>query len=282
MLKFLKHNILTFYIYLLALRIKRKNTMFVFVASTGRCGTNTISNIVAKHPAFVSEHEPYPIVLSDNSEISDFDEKMLSIQKRKVITILRSATKPFYFEANHLFIKNFIREVIKFIPRDQIKIIHLQRDPVSVASSFYAIGSIPGVTERGKKYLLDPSSKDNLIRLSELGQEGDYCHDFYKCLWYWYEVEARVEHYMKAYPHHAWFELKTKQLNDKESIYDLISFLGIDKSEVENSLDVGRRDNTKSSEKKSLDDINPQEMHEHFVKLLNKHNLSKKADLKQQ
>tara|TARA_R110002167_G_scaffold27593_4_gene93815 strand:+ start:953 stop:1705 length:753 start_codon:yes stop_codon:yes gene_type:complete len=241
------------------------------VASTGRCGTNTLYAIFANHPSVSSFHEPYPIVLSNNSEISKLDSDMLSIQKRKILTILRNAKTPIYFESNHMFVKNFIEEIFTYIPKQQIKVLHLSRDAVKVATSFYSIGSIPGKTKRGKKYLLEPAATNNQIKLPELLENGEFQHDFYKCLWYWYEIEARVRFYKKKFHQYFWFDVSTNNLNNEDAIMKLAQYIGLDISQFSRQLNIGKKYNLKLAEKKDTSDIEVDEMHTKFRSLLDSH-----------
>lgn len=254
MLDFIKYNAVTYHLMVWWYGLKNRTVRsYVFVCSTGRCGTNTISDIFSNSLEITSPHEPHPTMYSDHSELPIAQQKRLSLIKRKHLNILKySQRKLAYVKSNHMFIKTFFNISSVLLPSDKIKLIHVSRDPFSVASPFYAIDSIPGKPPNGEKFLLDPLSTGNLIDLSAELQSKAYAHDFYKCLWYWYETEKRVAEAKKNTESRIdWLELRTKDLNLPKKIKDLLSFVGV--SDVMPGVDklVGMRSNLKSV-KKSL------------------------------
>ena len=258
--KRMKLNRLTSSVYNRMLDLRCKDVRaYVFVATTGRSGSESLAKIFGAVPDSVCLHEPYPIMVNDCPEGVDpekyFDD-LFYLKKR--INIKRTASRyRYYMETNHLFFQNFLERSVETFG-DRIRIIHMVRNPVSVGSSFYSIQSIPGTTKNGKLYLIDPAGDDNLIMMNDmLGGDGEFGHDLYKCLWYWYESEARIRKLKERYPHVSWYRLETEELNDNTRLLDMFNILGIpvDAQRLQNL--VGTRVNVKTDQKRkslSLDD----------------------------
>ncbi|MFT5249016.1 MAG: hypothetical protein ACI93P_000739 [bacterium] len=267
MKELIKHNGITQLLNDLYLQYKTKDVdTYVFVATTGRSGSLSLTHLFSEVSDCISTHEPYPIMT--NFEIEENAGKKLSIYKKKSIYIKRAAqNNRIYIETNHLFIKNFYDLILNSFNMDKLKLIHLIRPCCEVALSFYSINSIPGKSERGKNYLLSPSRADNEINIPELlDLEGEFSHDFYKCLWYWYEIESRTKKCKLLFPQVKWFELKTKELNDRKQIEKLCCFIGVNFEEV--STMVGVKKNLKKEEKINVVDFNAEDMSDNFKSLL--------------
>lgn len=267
---YLKHNHLTRVVYDKYLNFRnRKVQAYVFIATTGRSGSLSLRKIFSGVKDCVSLHEPYPVMLNSDIERSRMGNDLISIYDKKLVYIKRAAiNKRFYVESNHLLVKNFFHTIADKLPCSKIKIIHLVRDPVKVASSFYMINTIPGKTKNGKLYLIDPSNNNNEIQLSELLEEnGEYSHDFYKCLWYWYEVEARINKLKSLYKKIDWFTIKTESLNDICIVTEMMKFVGIPMTDDILAL-VGSKLNLKSKQKVNALDVDVEEKHDNFKRLM--------------
>ena len=270
MMAWLKYNKLSYWLYYNYLKLRNYNiNCYVFVATTGRSGTNSLCNLFSASPKVISLHEPCPVMFSDNSDFTDKEQLALSSSKRKLLSILSyAANNKVYIEASHLFIKNFSNIVLSFLPKGKLRFVHLKRAPIEVAESFYQIGSIPGKTARGIRYLLDPKKCDNLLKVPELFTDTSYSHDFYKCLWYWYEIEKRVEKLKKSNPEILWMNITTESLNDRNTLVDLVRFVGLSKSDVQFCEKFKEKSNDKKNEKTTPIDFNSFEMNERFKNLL--------------
>ena len=225
---------------------------YIFVATTGRSGSTSLSRIFEAADDAACFHEPYPAMQSRHPDPASkkgyFDRKF---RQRKKINILRAAAgHRYYLETNHLFLKNFFEPAADYFG-DRLRVIHLVRDPVRVASSFFAIDSIPGKTGMGNLYLLNPAHEDNLIQINDLLTEAPvFEHDLYKCLWYWYEIEARVRHYQAAYPDLPWTTLRTEELNDKAALTRMFNEIGVHHDPAKLDQLVGNRSNLKKDRKR--------------------------------
>ena len=223
-----KYNPLTATLYNRYLRYRTRHIgAFVFVATTGRSGSATLTRVFQAADRAVSTHEPYPILTSPFPPRSDDCHYLSKVFWRiKRINIHRAALgHRYYIETNHQFIKRFCEAAVcEFYPR--IRVVHLVRDPVSVATSFHAIGSIPGKTESGIRYLLDPHGPDNVLDPRNMFEPLDSPYDdFARCLWYWYETEARIARFRTNHPELIWARIRTDQLNRQPSLHKLFNDL---------------------------------------------------------
>lgn len=220
---------------------------FIFVATTGRSGSKSLTKILEAADDVVSFHEPYPIMYSDYPEGADKKSYFNRLfHKRKIINIMREAAgHRYYAETNHQFIKNYFIQSAAYFGR-KLRIIHMYRDPVEVASSLHSINTIPGKTPPGKLYTLDPADDDNLIQVDDLlTGNPDFAHDFFRCLWYWYEIEARVKKCKADFPELAWSELSTEELNDKGALVRMFQQLSVDYNMEKLNQLAGARENTR-------------------------------------
>src|SRR6056297_395819 len=245
----LKYSTPTMFLYNLYLRYMcRRVKKYIFVATTGRSGTASLSNMFSQFPNVISMHEPYPIMFMDLDSRKDMglDKRM---QKRKMINIRRASRYyDYYLETNHRFIKRFHHTVLEELKK-RAAVIHLVRNPEDVARSFHAIGSIPGETENGRRYLLSPFEQGNLIDFKKITDDTPRFNDgFYKCLWYWYEIEERIKAAKKTYSRIQWHKLNTEDLNNYDQLAVLAASLGL------RDLDLSRlkffRTNLKAHQKK--------------------------------
>jgi len=227
---------------------------YVFSATTGRSGSLTLANVLESLEDAVVFHEPDPIMhsrhLSGPERLASLDELFW---RRKRIEVHRAARgHRYYVETNHQFVKGFADQAAAWFG-DRLRVVHLRRDPVSVAASFYRMSSIPGLPRRGSLWLLDPRSGDNLIQLGEvLFGDGEFSHDYYKCLWYWYESEARAQQFRERYPRVPVQMITTADLNELEKVRGLLQGLGLAYDEAALARRVGQRHNEKSHDVQNL------------------------------
>jgi len=253
-MNFLKHNFFVVELYNKYLDWCCRNVdKFIFVATTGRSATSSLTHIFSAVNNAACFHEPHPNMINASDLLDVYNEKkyyhnLFRVLKRVYIKRAASGHK-YYLETNHLFIKNFIAPAVKYFG-EKIIIIHLIRDPISVASSFFAIDSIPGKTERGEKYLLDPEQEDNIFNLNIWQHLKDSKESrILRCLWYWYEIEARIEQYKKKYPAIMWYRIETENLNNYEKVSAMLQSLNIAYSDHYLKQTVGIKKNKKQSEK---------------------------------
>jgi|GEM_PF-873585 len=254
----LKRNHITVVLYNAYLDFLCRNVeRYIFVATTGRSGTASLTRVFETVvDGVVCLHEPSPVMFSDYRRGEGIDRdayfrRLFWVLKRTYIK-RAAAGHRYYLETNHQFIKNFAGPAIEYFG-PKIRIIHLKRDPLSVAASFLAIDSVPVKTQRGHYYMLDPDEPTNIIRIPELSNgSSEFRHDFYKCLWYWYETEARVRAMKERYPSVVWVDITTDQLNDRAALQAMFDRLGIPVSSERLNRAVSIRENLRTEEKKEI------------------------------
>ncbi|NOR68249.1 MAG: hypothetical protein GQ532_00885 [Methylomarinum sp.] len=250
---FIKYNAISAFLFRHYYRFRcHKLKNIIFVATTGRSGTMTLVDIFNSIPNCKAEHEPYPAMFNEVLEAkANGNENFVRSMywHIKSVNLWRAAAGYLhYFESNHMFIKTYIEYAEKDFS-DKMVVIHLTRDPVKVANSIYALQDFPG-TEEGNKWWLDYTTQDNLIQISEyLDKDPEFKHPFYKGLWYWYEIEARVKYWKQHLPNVQFIEFKTEDFNDKEKTFQLLSDLNIDFDPKKLSTQVSTQSNTRPHQK---------------------------------
>ena len=209
----------------------RQVRRFVFVATTGRSGTMTLSDLCARADGCVSLHEPYPKMHEDVLHAAAYgDARYVHFVYRAVksVNIMRAAAgTQTYVETNHQFIKTFCHEVVRDIG-ERVSVVHLVRDPVDVANSICALGDQPG-TAKGDAWWLDYRGSANHIRIADvLGDGGEFSDPFCRALWYWYEIQARAVAFRRRYPSVPFITFRTEHLGDADRVAGLLSQLSLD------------------------------------------------------
>ena len=209
-----------------------KQRRYIFCATTGRSGTHTLHQLFQSLPNVNAKHEPTPICNGEFSEQwNSGDAEKLAKFKATVRDyklpwiLLWAGFSRIYFEANHQFIKTFASELARIIG-SQIQVIILRRPILDVATSMFHRGDIPG-KPRGNRWYLDPAWAGNLINASDLLQDKPFDHDFFNCVWYCVEIEARISEFQSEYPSIATFELTTEELNSLDKLLELAEWMGL-------------------------------------------------------
>jgi hypothetical protein len=228
---------------------------YVFVATTGRSGSQSLAQIFAAAERAACFHEPYPMMLAEDGGRSGGGELTRTFRSKKRINIRRQAGgSRYYLETNHQFIKRFAEEAVREFG-SRLRVIHLRRRPAQVAASFCSIGSVPGKTSNGSLYLLDPEAADNLIDARALLASHEYSADIFRCLWYWYEIESRTRRFLERNPTVVSSTLQTGDLNLEGPLIRMFEELGIAYSPESLSALTGERVNQKKALKKAAIDL---------------------------
>jgi hypothetical protein len=249
----LKHNDLVAALAKPALRLRtRELEKVIFTATTGRSGTLTLAKLFSTVPSCVAMHEAPPIMNGPVLEAANFGNAALLervYRQIKSINILRASIgNRYYMEANHLFVKTFIQLAIQDFG-DRLAVIHLVRDPIDVATSIFRLQDYPG-TERGNYWWLDYRAPSNLIQIADaLESDLRFSHPFYRALWYWHEVEARIASMRAQMPSLKICRFETNWLNDIGKVYELFDDLGIEYDKLLLAAKVGIREHEKDEEK---------------------------------
>jgi hypothetical protein len=225
---------------------------FIFTATTGRSGTMTLSELFATVPDCASVHEPYPIMNDDvlrAASYGDTAEVDRVYSRVKSINILRAVVgRRYYLEANHLLVKTFLGHAYEEFGR-RMAVIHLVRAPIEVAMSIYCLQHLPG-TPFGNAWWLDYRAPTNIIKMADdLEGNGELSHQFFRCLWYWYELELRFAAWRARLPALKVVRFETPSFNDAEKTFHLFDELEIPYDRDKVATFVGRKEHTKFAEK---------------------------------
>lgn len=164
------------------------NKRLIFTVATGRCGTAYLAELFKFLPRIESQHEPAP----------EFADVMRSVQRspaeaaqflltRKLPGIAESPM-PVYAETSHLVCKGFLEPMLDLGLRPDF--VALSRPPREVASSLYALGTIPGRSDKGLRFYLSPDDPD-VLPIRGSGELNDY----QVCYWYCLEIARRADAY---------------------------------------------------------------------------------------
>lgn len=148
--------------------------------------------------------------------------------RKKIPTV---PIKDIYVESTHSFNKSFHEAMIKLRP--DLYIVHLIRNPLEVAKSFYNRRTD---SDERDIYLLEPDYKKNILKL-DLKLTG-----IQKYLWYWIEIELRHHELVNNYDSLKIIDFNMEDFSDQKKIQDLFKFLGIEYEILE--LDLDRNKNT--------------------------------------
>ena len=249
----LKHNRLVAGVARCVLNLQTRGLeRLIFTATTGRSGTLTLTRLFAAIPGCYAAHEAHPIMHGLPLQAASYGDTALVdriYQRVKSVNIRRAAAgHRYYFEANHLFIKTFARNVIAdFGPR--VAVVHLVRPAAEVANSIYDLCDYPG-TERGNYWWLDYRAPTNLISMADvLETDPEFSHPFYKALWYWHEIEARIAAWRLSVPAVKVVDFETRWLNDAGHVSRLFDELGVQCDSARLAALVGTRAHTKDHQK---------------------------------
>jgi hypothetical protein len=248
-----RHNALVAELALQLLRLQTGRVQkLIFTATTGRSGTLTLTKLFAAVPECRAVHEPHPVMNGPLLRAASYGDTVLvgrAYRRVKSVNIRRAAVGyRYYFEANHLFIKSFARHVVADFGR-RIAVVHLVRPAVAVANSIYRLGDCPG-TERGDYWWLDFKAPTNLLAIADiLESDREFSHPFYKALWYWHEVEARIAAWRAEMPAVKIIDFETRWLNDLGRVCSLFDELGLEYDMSALAAVVGAREHTKDQQK---------------------------------
>lgn len=167
----------------------------IFTVTTGRSGTGLLADLINSSTTgdVACHHEPEPHFAAD------FEQNRGEIQaakrfliEKKFPAILQTDSK-IYIETSHLFCKGFFEAALSLGVAPELII--LRRPEREVATSMYQLNTIPGRTEKGRKFYLSPDDPGILFKPQDDSQYNDY----QMCFWYALEIRARQERYRLLY-----------------------------------------------------------------------------------
>jgi len=204
------------------LHIARRRLRCVFVLSTGRCGTQTLAQLLDASPDIDAHHEPKPFFLKDtlnayeNARADDAFAKSFTRKYLLARLCTRADTQSMrrtlwagrcYAEsANRL--TYVAADLARFLPRS--KFVFLHRDPAAVVRScmrraFYSSGH----AWDKKRIVPRPGTA--------AAQEWSGWNNFQRVCWYWNEVNILALDFIRSLPPERRFILPSAHLFDPSS-----------------------------------------------------------------
>lgn len=156
----------------------------IFTVTTGRSGTALAARLLDAVPGVSAWHEPAPDFADVMREAQSDPVSATRFWTERKLPHIATLAEPIYAETSHLLSKGFLEPLLDlgFTP----DLVILTRAHRQVACSLYRLGTIPGRTASGCRYLLHPDDPEvlPLPGWHEL-------HDYQLCYWYCLEVRRR-------------------------------------------------------------------------------------------
>lgn len=227
---------------------------WIFCAATGRCGTNTLAEMVAVHPDVSAFHEPYPqpsfgILESrgtgDTATMANYWHR----EKFPRVTYAAQNSRA-YLETSHLFIHTFANLAWESFG-SRLKVIHLHRDVHQTARSFLQRGQDPA----NDPWLIQPSAQNIVLDIKDAVAPGAaFDSPYLRLVWYCHEIRAQAQDFQRRHPDTDLLNLATEDLNDRDVITRLLENLGLTAHEA--VLDkCGQRYNTARAKPQAPPDL---------------------------
>jgi hypothetical protein len=219
---------------------------WAFCAATGRCGTNTLADLLAPHPDICARHEPYPQPSHDllaSRDAGDFAPVERYWEQKKTPKVYWEARgKKTYLETTHLFMHTFAESAVQEFG-DKLVVIHIYRDAHATARSFLKRGQDP----INDPWLIHPGGKNVVLDVTDAVAPGGAFDDHYlRLVWYAHEVFARVLKLKAQNPELHLIDFPTDNLNSEAAVKDLLSALGLS-HHPDVLANVGKRSNASAT-----------------------------------
>lgn len=172
---------------ILSPRLALGDKRLVFCLSPGRSGTQWLSEVLRAVPGCASYHEPDPNFADVMRAAQQKPELALQFWLDDKLPAISAQKCEIYAETSHLVNKGFLEPLIEMglVP----DVVCIERDPTAVALSYWRRRAIPGRTDAGKRYLIQPDDRGNCMPLDDWQELSDY----QLCLWYALEQQLRNE-----------------------------------------------------------------------------------------
>lgn len=170
----------------------------ILTASSGRCGTLLLSELLSLVPGVNAQHEPQPYVdniywrLKDKPELAK--QWLIKYKLPAILNDIKTTNADIYIETSHMLCKKFFESILDLgIAFD---LIILSRDLRATAMSFYALHDIPMRSKSGRRWLFNPDDAGNI---SNLPRPYSQYSDYQLVYWSVLEVELRKALYYKTW-----------------------------------------------------------------------------------
>jgi len=125
----------------------------IFTVTPGRSGTGYLAWLLKDQPGIHCEHEGQPNFVEVMNKVQTSSQIATDFWVNRKLPFIES-TSGIYVETSHVFCKGFLEPLLNLgiVP----DLVLLRRDCKAVAASLLRLNTIPGKTEKGRKFLLPP------------------------------------------------------------------------------------------------------------------------------
>ncbi|SFF74415.1 Sulfotransferase family protein [Salegentibacter agarivorans] len=176
---------------------KKRREKIVFVLSTGRCGSTSITRMFNQHQKFTAFHEVIPELIklstklaeNPNTKIEVYNELKSIFRKRK----WEGKKKQVLIHSDHRM-WNLVEFLSDYFPNSLF--IHLMRNPYDSVQSFLPRGWYTEKDNRIENNFGQFRLKGDKIGAMSSAEWKNYSR-LEKCTWYWDYVNTRIENQLK-------------------------------------------------------------------------------------
>jgi hypothetical protein len=198
---------------------------YLFCISTGRSGSDYLTELLRQAANAVSLHEGLPIMNGvPMQRFNEGDEAALrALMPLKLAEIRKKSRNgcKIYCETNHSFIKGWGYLLPEAIRQEEIGVIVLCRPAKQGVHSHLRVRNVPGTTRWSRTWVLTPGAARDQLPPPE---RDDH---FALCRWYVDEVERRAQAYKIQFPNITYLECDLGQLNDRRFVGEMFDRFGL-------------------------------------------------------
>jgi hypothetical protein len=166
----------------------------IFVISTGRSGTEYLTQVLGLFQSVHAEHEPEPSFTNAFRTIAAAPHLARQFWLDHKLPAIARSPAPIYAETSHLACKGFLESGIELGLRPTL--VHLVRPYRDTARSMLALDTIPTRTYKGVRFYLGP---DDRVFLPVPRAVFERWHDYQLCYWYCLEIGERARVYAERF-----------------------------------------------------------------------------------
>lgn len=221
-----------------------------FTATVGRSGTTTLVEVFRRNIlGSIAEHEPccrlrglqrvyrwlYPayaqhlesrgfgLALQWADQDSPHSRRLVHLRARRI----RQMKCEVYLESSHAFLSSLEEQYIKVFP--QLRVVHLVRHPLEVATSSYnkrvRPTNDPEFLTRFSRWHPHPQARKNCLPAPMPEMTVIQTH-----FWAWIEAELRFVRFLSRHPEVPHFTLETAELSDPQRLAAMFDHFGLERS----------------------------------------------------
>ena len=200
----------------------------IFCISTGRSGTNYLSELLSTGKDVDAHHEVQPMMtgvyidminnkpLKSSYGARKYKSKFL---KKYIKNIPRKKT---YIEMSHMFIKTFYDVVMDSFKN--VRIIILKRDIIDTIKSFYELNYFSNDSYAWRDWMMSPNAVTSTMKT--IG-EDESMTQIELIISYLMDMEIRTQKFKKKYKNTKIIEANIEELNSKIGVIKLFEELNI-------------------------------------------------------